>query len=133
MANYNIGYEETDKKIEVEIFGLDFEVKNLGKLEKINEDDEEKIIDKIEEVLGEGSIDRINEKRKKDGYDELSKAVALRIITFLMKIYSENIIKTSVKDAEEIIDNTDRSISRIEKRAKNNRSRYNKYNRRYYN
>ena len=71
-----IGYENTDKKIEIEIYGLKFEIKNVEKIkdyENIEDDDLNGLEKVIETLLGEGAINKLNEQRKKDGYEKAVK------------------------------------------------------------
>ena len=59
-----IGYENTDKKIEIEIYGLKFEIKNVDKIkeyENIEDDDLNGLEKMIENLIGEGSINKLNE------------------------------------------------------------------------
>ena len=56
-----IGYENTDKKIEIEIYGLKFEIKNVEKIkdyENIEDDDLNGLEKVIETLLGENSINK---------------------------------------------------------------------------
>ena len=73
-----IGYENTDKKIEIEIYGLKFEIKNVEKIkdyENIEDDDLNGLEKVIETLLGENSINKLNEQRKKDGYEKILRSL----------------------------------------------------------
>jgi hypothetical protein len=85
-----IGYENTDKKIEIEIYDLKFEISNVEKLkeyEDIKDDDLNGLEKMIEIVLGEGSVQKINEKRLKDGYKEMDSTIALNMLSEISSIY----------------------------------------------
>lgn len=95
---YKIDYGQTDKKIIVDIYGLEFEVKKL-KPELLNEikDLKEENIEKFEELykyidlfLGEGASEKINAKRKQDGYDEMDYKVIIAIIDLILDVYIKN-------------------------------------------
>lgn len=97
MNNYKIGYEQTDKKTLVEIYGLEFEIKKLDKslIEKYKELDASEI-ENFEELykfvdlfLGDGASDRINAKRKEDGYDPLNYENILAIIELIVKVQQD--------------------------------------------
>ena len=102
-----IGYENTDKKIEIEIYGLKFEIKNVDKIreyEDIKEDDLNGLEKMIENLIWEGYINKINEKREKDGYGKIDSTIALNILVGIsqqyISEYTDNImqpIKKSVK------------------------------------
>lgn len=97
MNNYKIGYEQTDKKTLVEIYGLEFEIKKISKelVKKLSELKESEITD-FEELykyvdlfLGDGASDKINAKRKEDGYDPLNYENILAIIELVVKVQQD--------------------------------------------
>ena len=62
-----INYEETDKKINVEIYGLIFEIneevmENLDVNELKSNGTTEEVEEVIDKLLGDGSVAKINEK-----------------------------------------------------------------------
>ena len=84
MENKRIsfGYEDTDKKIEVDFYGLTFEINNLdsiGELKKLDQDNEDVIEAQLEKILGIGAIEKINRKRVSDGYKELDLNIELNM------------------------------------------------------
>lgn len=91
----SIEYRDTERKLEVKIYGLVFEI-NIKEFENIDtrniseNEDLEKIIDKI---LGEGASKKINDKRVSDGYEEMNSNVALTIIAFITNMYIDNTMK----------------------------------------
>ena len=125
-----IGYENTDRKIEIEIYGINFEIKNVDKIkefENIEDDDLNGLEKMIESLLGEGSIDKINEQRKKDGYDKIDSAVALNLLIGIsqtyMNEYTNNIMQQIEKNINRI-NNFNRETRRYNNR---NRGRYGRY------
>lgn len=124
-----IGYEETDKKIEIEIYGLKFEIKNVEKIkefENVEDDDLSGLEKMIESLLGEGTIDKLNEQRKKDGYEKIDSAVALNILVGITQTYT-------TEYANNIMQPLEKSVNRIERLNNYNREnrRYNRGKRRY--
>ena len=95
---YRIDYDKTDKKVLVNIYGLEFEVKKLRKelLEEIKDLKEENIEDfkdlykYVDLFLGEGASEKINAKRKQDGYDEMNYEVIVAIIDLVLDVYIKN-------------------------------------------
>ena len=72
----SFGYEDTDKSIEVELYGLIFEINNINSIneyEKLDKSNKNSIEAQIEKILGKGAIDKINNKRINDGQKELNK------------------------------------------------------------
>ena len=65
----SFGYEDTDKKIEIELYGIIFEIRNFENIEKLSSMDKNSknaVEEYIENILGEGSIEKINRKIKKN-------------------------------------------------------------------
>ena len=95
--NYKIGYEQTDRKILVDIYGLEFEVKKFNKElidkfkslkdEEIN--DYEELYKYVDLFLGEGASEKINAKRKADGYEEMNYENILAIIELVFKVQKD--------------------------------------------
>lgn len=113
-----IGYENTDKKIEIEIYGLTFEIKNVEKLkeyEEVEDNDLNGLEKMIETVLGDGAIDKLNEQREKDGYSKIDNKVAINLLVGISQVY--------------MTDYTNQIMQPLEK----NINRITKYNKRYNN
>lgn len=128
-----IGYENTDKKIEIEIYGIKFEIKNVNKIkeyEDIEDDDLSGLEKVIESVLGNGSIDKINEQREKDGYEKMDSTVALNILVGIyqtyMTEYTDNIMQPIEKSIDRMdkINNFNRETKRYSNRGKRRYGRY---------
>ena len=125
-----IGYENTDKKIEIEIYGLKFELKNVDKIkeyENVEDNDLNGLEKMIESVLGKGSIEKINEQRKKDGYEEIDSSVALNLLIGIYQTYTseytENILQPFEKSINRI-NNFNRETRRYNNRGKRRYGRY---------
>lgn len=138
MERVKFGYEDTDKKIEIELYGLVFEIKNINNLKELenldNEKDENEVEKHLEQILGEGSIEKINNKRKEDGYDPMDITIELNIFGLIFEVIAKNL-------ALGITDKINNSIDEIDNRMNNtlgkmNKRRYNNYRnnnrRRYY-
>lgn len=125
-----IGYENTDKKIEIEIYGLKFEIKNVDKIkeyENVEDNDLNGLEKMIESLLGKGSIEKINEQRKKDGYEEIDSSVALNLLIGIYQTYTseytENILQPFEKSINRI-NNFNRETRRYNNRGKRRYGRY---------
>jgi len=127
-----IGYESTDKKLEIDIYGLVFEIKNVDKIEEyenVKDDDLNGLEKMIESLLGEGSIKKINEKRKEDGYKEMDSTIALNLLVGICKVYMDtytNNIMQPLEDNMNRINNYNRESRRYNNKYRN-RGRYGKY------
>lgn len=131
----SFGYEDTDKKIEVELYGLIFEInkkKIIDKdIENINKRSENEVENEIKEIIGEDSIEKINNKRMNDGYEKMTLDVEIAVLTCIYKAY---ITATSGTMINEII-NTNKEIEgRVIENTMNREQRrnYNRNNRRNY-
>lgn len=127
----SFGYQDTDKKIEIELYGLVFEIKNLSN-EKIEEfrninNDLSEIERQIEDILGNGSVEKINNKRIADGYDKMNLEVEVNILGCIFEAYAKAMTNNT-------IDRVSKSINDINSKVEGlNNNRYqrrnNKYNR----
>lgn len=120
-----IDYKDTDKKIEVDIYGIRFEV-NTKELENI---DTKNINDNLDEVitkvLGEDAIETINNKRKADGHEEMDTQVKLTIVTFLVESY----VNASISPLSNMVERTNNKYNNIDRKVNNIRNRKNRYRR----
>lgn len=125
MERFSFGYEDTDKKIEMDLYGLVFEINKKKILDKdiknLDCDNEEKILIEIEDVLGKGSIEKINRQRINDGYSEVTLDVAIAILKCIYKAYIET-------TTGELIDGIEESSNKMTQKAEN-LTIYNDYNR----
>ncbi len=95
----SFGYEDTDKKIEIDLYGLIFEIKNFESIEeakKIDKSNTDIIEKQLEKILGIGAIEKINKKRKEDGYCELTLDIELNIFGCIFEAYSKNMLNNIV-------------------------------------
>lgn len=113
----SFGYEDTDKKIEVSLYGLIFEINKRNIIDKdiknIDKRTENEVEEEIKELIGEDSIKKINSKRINDGYEEMTLDVEVAVLTCIYKAY---ITATSGTMIDEIL-NTNK---KIEDRVRNN-------------
>lgn len=120
-----LGYEKTDKKIQIDIYGLIFDINDsISEIDTKNIQEEVDLNSIINKVLGEGAVDKINEQRKKDGYGEINTQVALTIIAACTQTY----VDASSKPIEETIDHyqeKERKFNKFNKR--NYRNKYRRY------
>lgn len=141
MENKRIsfGYEDTDKKIEVDFYGLVFEINNLdsiGELKKLDQDNEDVIEAQLEKILGKGAIEKINRKRVSDGYKELDLNIELNMLGCIFEAYAKETTNNVLGRVTKITDNINKDMDNImnrEQRRSYNRTNYNKNrNRRRY-
>lgn len=135
----SFGYEDTDKKIEVSLYGLIFEINKKKILNKdinnISDKNENEVENEIKELIGEDSIEKINNKRINDGYEKMTLDVEIAVLTCIYKSY---ITATSGTMVDEIL-NTNKeiegkvSINREQRRnyRKNYKNNYYRGYRRY--
>lgn len=132
---FSFGYEDTDKKIEIELYGLVFEIKNINEeeLENLDRDNYNSVEKQLEKILGNGSIEKINKKRKEDGYQELNTNIELSILGCIMEVYAKSVtnntlgrVLNSIDDINKDVD--DRVNNSFNRQNRRNYSRnYNKY------
>lgn len=141
MENKRIsfGYEDTDKKIEVDFYGLVFEINNLdsiGELKKLDQDNEDVIEAQLEKILGKGAIEKINRKRVSDGYKELDLNIELNMLGCIFEAYAKGTTNSVLGRVTKVTDDINKDMGNImnrEQRRSYNRTNYNKNrNRRRY-
>ena len=132
------GYEDTDKSIEIDLYGLIFKVnienKDIKVLENIKDNVElEELEEIINKYLGRNAIEKINTKRKQDGYNEINEDIATQIIICIMKAYANTMIGSLTDITDDIDNKIDGTMKKINK-VKNYRNRQEKtsYNRNQY-
>lgn len=140
MENKRIsfGYEDTDKKIEIDLYGIIFQIRNFESIEKLSSIDKNSrntVEEYIEKILGKGSIEKINSKRVSDGYEKLDLDIELNILACIMEVYAKNVTNNFLgritKVAEEIEKNTKNKLGQNREMRRNynrrNRNRYRRY------
>lgn len=129
----SFGYEDTDKKIEIELYGLVFEInkeKIMNKdIKSINENNEDTVKREIEEVIGIGSVEKINNKRISDGYKKMTLDVEIAVLTCIYKSY---ITATSGTMVDEIIETNKNMEDRAKSLGNINREERRNYNKNQY-
>lgn len=134
----SFGYEDTDKKIEIELYGLVFEITNLEnveELEKIDRSNINEVEAQIEKVLGNGAVEKINEKRIKDGYKKLDLNIELSILGCIFEAYAKSITGSFTGRILNTINSVNKDMSNFgnrEERRSYNRGQYNRGKRRKY-
>lgn len=137
------GYEDTDKNIEIDLYGLIFEIKNLESVEELENLDKNNVNvveAQIENVLGKGAIDKINEKRKNDGYKKLDLNIELNILGCIFETYAKsmtdsvlNKVTNTANDITEKVDGiNNKFVNRDQRRNYNRNNNYYRGNRRNY-
>ena len=130
----SFGYEDTDKKLEIELYGLVFEIRNLNsieELENLDKNNYNSIEEQLEKILGKGSIEKINNKRRKDGYQDLDINIELNILGCIMETYAKSMtnntlgrVLDSVNDMNKDIDNAINNNFNRNQRRNYNRNQY---------
>ena len=120
------GYEDTDKKIEIDLYGLVFEIKNLSndKIEEFRNFDGNlsEVEKQIEEILGNGTIEKINNKKIADGYDKMNLEVEVNILGCIFEAYAKAMTNNT-------IDRVSKSINDINSKVEGlNNNRYQRRN-----
>lgn len=134
---YKFGYEDTDKKIEIDLYGLVYEIKNLSEdkveeFKNIDKNDKNVIENQIESILGKGCIEEINKKREKDGYGKLTIDIELNILGCIFEAYYNAVIGNFADKIKNTADNTQRQVQELTMNSFNREERRN-YNRNYRN
>lgn len=132
------GYEDTDKSIEIELYGLVFEIKNLDSIENLkslDRNNEAVIEEQLEKILGNGSIEKINNKRRKDGHKELDLNIELNILGCIFETYAKGmagaILGRTVKAVEGINEDMNDFKGQNRKERRNYNRNYNRNRRNY--
>lgn len=128
-----IDFEDTDKKIKIEIYGKDFEI-NENVLSELKTDDlaDEQDIDvmdkMLDDILGAGSVETLNNIRKENGYEKMGVTHELAIFMRLIEVYTESVL-TPINEAEKTYNNIYNKMNRYERRNYNKGYRNNRYDR----
>lgn len=107
-----IGYEQTDENVEIDIYGIRFEIDKKKILEKDVKNVSSNPEKELEEILGKGSVEKINNKRVADGYEKMTIDVAVNVLSFVYASYIE-------ATTNPLIDNIDNVVKKQVERAKN--------------
>ena len=123
------GYEDTDKSIEIDLYGLVFEIKNLDnleELEKLYRNDSNVIEAQLEKILGNGAIEKINNKRESDGYKKLDLNIELNILGCIFETYAKSMTGNVLGRVTNAVDDINRDIEKA-----NTTNEFNRTNREY--
>lgn len=128
------GYNDSDQKVEVEIYGLVMEMNKISE-EDIRrmqslEEDVESLDSFIKLLLGENAIDRINRKRRADGYDDMDIMTKTKLITFAIETYVKEVVENVEGVTNKLTGMTKQYNNRAERRYEY-KNRYRKGYRRY--
>lgn len=125
------GYEDTDKKIEIDLYGLVFEIKNLSneKIENFRNFDKNlsNVERQIEEILGTGTIEKINNKRLADGHEKMGLEVELNILGCIFEAYAKAMTNSTMDRVVKSINDINSKVEGLS----NNRYQRRKYRRNY--
>ena len=126
--NLEIRYEDTDKKLEVNLYGKKiFKINEgiVGELDTKKLQEEEPSVEKMEklinDILGEGAVDEINKIREVDGYDKMELSHELALVMYIIEYYVNTLIKP--------IDNMTNRYRKEYNKRRNNYNRNNRYRR----
>ena len=140
-----VGYEDTDKKIEIDIYGIIFEIRNLNEnkikeYENMDKENKVTIESELENIIGKGAIEKINRKRNEDGYENLTIDAELNILGMIFQAYyttvisnftnklveGSNMAKEQVKEVENIFigNRENRRNYKFNRNYRRNRRRY---------
>ena len=125
----SFGYEDTDKKIEIDLYGLVFEIKNIDnveELENLDENDSNEIEAQIDKILGKGAVEKINKKRINDGYSEMTLDVELNVIGCIMSAYAETMIKNPINKVTNTVEKINRDMNNFSGTNREQRRNYNR-------
>ena len=132
----SFGYEDTDSKIEVDFYGIVFEINNLDsidKLKSLDQNNEDVIEAQLEKILGKGAIEKINRKRVSDGYKELDLNVELNMLGCIFEAYAKgtagNVLGRVTNAVEDINKDISNTTNREQRRNYNRTNQYKNYNR----
>lgn len=131
----SFGYEDTDRSVEIELYGIVFKIENLENIEEIERMDtnnQEVMETYLEKVLGNGAIERINNKRIKDGYKELDLNIELNILGCIFETYAKSSVNNVLGRVSKAVDDIDKDVNGLNNREQRRNYRRNKY-RNYYN
>lgn len=126
-------YEDTDKSIEIELYGLVFEIRDLDNIEDLkglDRNDVNVIENQLEKILGDGSIEKINSKRRKDGYKELDLNIELNILGCIFETYAKSMTNAVLGRTVKAVEDVNKDIDNFKGQNREERRNYNRnYNR----
>ena len=132
----SFGYEDTDKIIEIDLYGLVFEINNLDSLEELDnldKNDNNKIEAQLEKILGKGAIEKINNKRISDGYKKLDLNIELNILGCIFETYLKGTTGNVLERVKNTVNDINENMERVnrEQRRNYNKKQYTRSRRNY--
>lgn len=127
--NNRLDYKDTDKKIEIGVYGLKFEISSNVEEIDIEELENKKnvnIEEFIDKVLGAGASEKINAKRIEDGYSTMDSHTGLIILSFAVNTY----VNASIAPVSDVINNYNNKVNRVnnfKNREQRRKYRYRRY------
>ncbi len=135
----SFGYEDTDKIIEIELYGLVFKIENIDSLikdlkeiENLDKNDNNVIEAQIENFLGNGAIEKINNKRISDGYKKLDLNIELAILGCIMETCSKSMTGNFLGRISKSVSEINSDIEKVKNVKIENREQRRNYNRNQY-
>lgn len=131
----NVGYEDTDEEIEIYIYGLKFKINKEKMLEKDIENIEVSNIEKdMNDVLGDGAVEKINNKRILDGYTKMTIDVELKILSYVYARYIETATNPVIENYSNVIEKQKNKVlnmytqkNKTNNYKRNGRNKYRRY------
>lgn len=132
----SFGYEDTDKKLEVELYGLVFEVnsfESIEKLENIDRNNINSIEAQIDRILGNGAVEKINRKRNQDGYRNMDIKIELNVLGCIFEAYSKSMLNGVTEKVSNAVNEIENNVNDFTNKFENREQRrnYNRNNRGY--
>ena len=109
------GYDDTDKSIEIDLYGLVFEINNLDSiedLENLDKNNSNVIEAQLEKILGQGAIEKINNKRTSDGYKKLDLNIELNILGCIFEAYAKSTTGNVLGRVENIVNDINKNMEK---------------------
>lgn len=131
----SFGYEDTDRSVEIELYGIVFKIEsleNIEEIERMDTNNQEVMETYLEKVLGNGAIERINNKRIKDGYKELDLNIELNILGCIFETYAKSSANNVLGRVSKAVDDINKDVKGLNNREQRRNYRRNEY-RNYYN
>lgn len=126
----SFGYEDTDKSIEIELYGLNFEINNLDNIEELENLDGNNgnvIEAQLEKILGAGSIEKINRKRISDGRKKLDLNIESNILGLIFETYAKSMSGSVLGRVTKAVDDINKDINNNMNREQRRNYNKNKY------
>ncbi len=132
----SFGYEDTDKKLEIELYGLVFEINNfesVENLEKIDRNNINVIEAQINKILGDGAVEKINRKRNQDGYKNMDINIELNVLGCIFEVYAKSMLSGVTDKISNTVNEVENSVNNLTNKYGNREQRrnYNRNNRGY--